>query len=208
MPIVIGPDHLSSLVDYGTISAAFSFSDAYEVRGGPGPSAYLTLRRGVRAGVVDYDDLSVAPADWARMFDISRWLVLAAFDDGRCVGGATVACLTPDLKILEGRSDLDAVSDVRVWPNYRKRGVATVLLRSAASQSLSAGIKYLKVETQNTNVSACRLYSSTEFRLVAANPNAYRGESREWQLTWLLDLRCTDSPGAKAWVVMLGLRVK
>jgi len=45
------------------------------------------------------------------------------------------------------------------------------------------------VETQNINVSACRLYASQGFELRTVNRNAYPTLPDEIQLLWYKDLR-------------------
>jgi streptothricin acetyltransferase len=42
----------------------------------------------------------------------------------------------------------------------------------------------LKVETQNTNLAACRLYAQQGFRLVQANHDAYPELPGDVQLIW------------------------
>jgi hypothetical protein len=42
----------------------------------------------------------------------------------------------------------------------------------------------LKVETQNTNVAACRFYARQGFRLTQANRNAYPALPGDVQLIW------------------------
>jgi GNAT superfamily N-acetyltransferase len=122
------------------------------------------------------------PAAWP--FDMSRWGVLTARIGGRRVGGAVVAFDTPGVTMLEGRSDLAVLWDVRVAPDVRRRGVGTALFRAAERWAIARGCRQLKIETQETNVAACRLYEREGCVLRERHP-----QGDEVQLLWYKDLR-------------------
>jgi GNAT superfamily N-acetyltransferase len=86
--------------------------------------------------------------------------------------------------MLEGRSDLAVLWDVRVAPPARGRGVAGALFRAAEDWARAQGCRELKVETQHVNIAACRLYARHGCRLAQVNPGAYAELPGELQLIW------------------------
>jgi GNAT superfamily N-acetyltransferase len=176
----------SSLIDYASVSIAFEVRERLAVaapdlglRGlhlatEPVPAPY----------VKDYDADGHAPPNWASRFDLGRWGVLAAFADGKRVGGATIARDTPAVTMLEGRLDVAVLWDLRVTPSLRGRGVGTLLLRRAEAWAASHGGRWLKIETQNVNVAACRFYAGQGCRLGAIHRFAYPTRPDEAQLLW------------------------
>ena len=96
------------------------------------------------------------PTDWPHQFDVRPWTVLLAHADGELAGGAVLVTDSPELDMLEYRSDLAVLWDLRVRPDWRGRGVGTRLFRAAVEWGRRRGKQELKVETQNINVPACR----------------------------------------------------
>jgi len=92
--------------------------------------------------------------------------------------------------MLEGRTDLAVLWDIRVSPDRRGKGIGTQLFRRAADWARERGCGELKVETQNINVRACRFYAGQGCRLGAIHRHAYREEhvAHETMLLWYLDL--------------------
>ena len=60
--------------------------------------------------------------------------------------------------MLEGRRDLAALWDIRVSPNARRQGVGSALFERVEAWAGLHGCRQLRIETQNTNVQACRVY--------------------------------------------------
>ena len=73
--------------------------------------------------VKDYDDLGGCPMSWPDRFDVGDWLLLLAFDGDNHVGGAAAVCRCPDVQMLDSRSDLAVLWDIRVHPDYRRSAV-------------------------------------------------------------------------------------
>jgi GNAT superfamily N-acetyltransferase len=142
----------------------------------------------------DYDALGEMPAGWGDRFDTSNWCLLVARIDGRCVGGATIAFNTPGLDMLEGRSDLAVLWDIRVARGLRRRGVGGALLEAGETWARGHGCRHLKVETQNVNVPACRFYARHGFVLQTVRSGMYPQCPDEVQLLWYkaLDKRSTE----------------
>ena len=93
-----------------------------------------------------------------------------------------------DIEMLEGREELALLWDIRVAPAERNHGVGTALLDAGESWAGARGARVLKVETQNTNVPACRFYASHGFVLGAVGRGAYPELPNEVQFLWYKDL--------------------
>ena len=139
--------------------------------------------------VKDYDaDPGNHPLEWLARFDVRDWGFLAARSGELRVGGAVIVSRSPDIEMLEGRDDLALLWDIRVAPGARRRGVGTALLAAGESWARTRGANVLKVETQNTNVPACRFYASHGFVLGALHRGAYPDLPNEIQFLWYKDL--------------------
>ena len=137
----------------------------------------------------DYDACGLGPADWTERWDVSHWGVIAAFDGRRRVGGSVLARKTPGKWMLEDRDDLVVLQDMRVDPEYRRRGIGSRLFRRAVEWAQQRGCRQLKVETQNINAPACRFYAGQGCELGAIDRHAYSDFPEEVQLLLYLDLR-------------------
>lgn len=137
----------------------------------------------------DYDAVAgEGPSQWAVRFDLSNWALFTARFARRIVGGATVAFDTPGLTMLEGRRDLAALWDIRVAPEFRRQGVGSALFERVEVWSKLHGCRQLKIETQNTNVPACRFYERQGCQLRAIHRGVYPDLPEEIQLLWYKDL--------------------
>jgi GNAT superfamily N-acetyltransferase len=124
------------------------------------------------------------PAEWRASFDVSKWGCVVAWVDGHRVGGAVIAFDTPGVTMLEGRRDLAVLWDLRVAPEMRGRGVGTALFREVEKWAIAHGCRELEIETQNTNVRACRFYERRGCELRDSHP-----VGDEVQLLWWKPLR-------------------
>jgi GNAT superfamily N-acetyltransferase len=100
------------------------------------------------------------------------------------LGGAVVALRTPELPLLEGRSDLAALWDIRVAPDRRGCGLGAMLFRATEDWARARECVGLKVETQNVNVPACRFYQRQGCVLSSVQVGAYPSLPDEVQLIW------------------------
>jgi len=94
----------------------------------------------------------------------------------------------PEFDLLEDRDDLALLWDLRVAPQFRRRGVASALLAAAEQWACARACRVLKVETQNINAPACRFYAACGFALRHVNTSAYEGLPDEIQLLWCKQL--------------------
>lgn len=121
-------------------------------------------------------------------WDLSGWVMLCAFEGEQRAGGAVVAVHTEGMWFLRGRNDTSALWDIRVGHDYRRRGVGRALVEAAVAWSRARGLVRMKIETQNTNVTACRFYKAMGARLGGVERFAYTNVPDEVELDWYLDL--------------------
>jgi len=193
MRIEVSEESIAALAEYACIPIAFDVSRVFDVAArGPGRTGFvLSDRRSDSAAYVkDYDAMKgEGPLQWAQRFDLSNWGLFVARIEGERVGGAAVAYDTPGLDMLEGRTDLAMLWDIRVVPAIRGQGVGSALFRAVEVWATARGCSHLKVETQNINVPACRFYARQGCVLEGVHRDAYPGLPGEIQLLWRKDLR-------------------
>lgn len=133
-----------------------------------------------------------ALTDWIQRWDTSGWAFFVASIGGAAVGGATVATRTAEVCMLDRRDDLAVLWDLRVHPDHQRSGVGSALLDHAMEWSRAEGMTQMKIETQNTNVAACRFYLARGAELRGIVHHAYAGAAEpiasDVQLHWWLDL--------------------
>ena len=139
--------------------------------------------------VKEYDEIeSERPSAWPAKWDLTNWLILAAFAGKQRVAGCAVAFDTPGLDMLAGRKDMAALIDIRVDPAFRGQGIGSALLEQAAEWACGRGCRLLKIETQNNNVPACRFYAKRGCELGAIMRYAYTDYPDEVELIWYKQL--------------------
>ena len=142
--------------------------------------------------VKDYDTYRDGPPErWLQRFDTRNWGFLVARDEGRTVGGATIAYDTPGVLWGEGRRDLTVLWDLRVQIGRRRGGVGSILFDHAVEWTRKRGCKRMKIETQNVNVPACRFYAKHGCHLGNIDRYGYVGSphvAHEVMLIWYFDL--------------------
>lgn len=198
MTVQIREEPPSALAEYARVSIAFEVHERLAVLTPGGGLGGLRLRseRVAVPYVKDYDAVpGQHPTAWPAQFDLARWGILAAWADGARVGGAVIAWATPGVEMLEGRSDLAVLWDLRVLPDRRDQGIGAALFRAAESWALVRGVRWLKVETQNVNVAACRFYARQGCTLGALHRFAYPTLPDEAQLLWYKPLGIVAGAG-------------
>lgn len=81
--------------------------------------------------------------------------------------------------------------DLRVHPDYQRRGVGKQLFETAVAGARAQGCRVLGLETQNVNMPACRFYARQGCTLGAIHRYGYRGipsVAHETMLLWYLEL--------------------
>ena len=191
MTLVVTEEPMAALPEYARVPIIFTVDRVLDVTNrddGLGGFA-LSERRLEVPYEKDYDAIAGdGPLQWGRRFDLSKWALFTARFADRIVGGATVAFDTPGLTMLEGRSDLAVLWDIRVAPDARRQGVGSELFQRVEAWAQFRGCRQLKIETQNINVRACRFYERQGCRLQAVNRAVYPEPPEEIQLLWYKDL--------------------
>lgn len=180
-----------SLASYASVAIAFRVTEVLDLDRATTAGSVLPGRiRAIAAPYVkDYDAYpGNSPRDWPMRFDISRWDFLAAYVSEQRVGGAVIIARDPRVEFIEERDDLAVLWDLRVAPPFRRRGVGGALLGAVEAWARARRSGVLQVETQNTNVPACRFYARHGFVLKGANHEAYAELPEEVQLLWAKDL--------------------
>lgn len=128
---------------------------------------------------------------YEEQFDITNWVFYMAFAGDKPIGAVTVAAQTENVNMLEGRSDLSVLWDLRVDDAVKGRGVGTRLFQLAAEWSREKGFVQMIIECQNNNVPACRFYQKQGAVLGKIDAHAYWHDPAvrdEVQLIWYLTL--------------------
>jgi ribosomal protein S18 acetylase RimI-like enzyme len=193
MTVEIVEEDASCLAEYARLSTAFEVRTLFDAQ------AIAALARGEESVeepihspyIKDYDAYPDSrPLEWAKRFRVERWGLIAAFLAGERVGGAAIAIGDDSVEMLNGRPDSAVLWDVRVAPHARSRGIGSALLERAESWARGRGARMIRVETQNVNVPACRLYSRRGFTVEGVCANAYEDLPEEVQLIWKKSLDC------------------
>lgn len=188
MGIDVIEEPVPALAEYGDIPIAFEVSEVFDVVAEANGGVRLGARHVPVPYTKDYDAIGDNPMRWAERFDLSHWGFFSAFSGAQRVGRAAVARDTSTLEMLEGRRNLALLWDIRVAPSARRRGVGSALFDAAVAWARSRGCLELKVETQNTNVAACRFYAQKGCTLRTVHRGAYPELPDEVQLLWFKDL--------------------
>ena len=191
MTIEVTEESMTALPEYARVPIIFTVDSVLDVtNSNDGPGGCRSSERRLEVPYEkDYDAIAgEGPLQWAHRFNLSNWALFMARCATRIVGGATVAFDTPGLTMLEGRRDLAILWDIRVSPDARRRGVGSALLERVEGWAHLHGCRQLKIETQNTNVRACRFYEQRGYELRAINRAAYPELPEEIQLLWYKDL--------------------
>ncbi|MCB1230114.1 MAG: GNAT family N-acetyltransferase [Verrucomicrobiae bacterium] len=184
-------DSIRNWEEYGKVPISYRVAGIFEVvcqntnRGG----VSLEERAIQVPYTKDYDALAgEGPSRWARNWNVSNWGVISAFDGPRRIGGCVLAWRTEGLELLEGREDFVVLWDIRVHPDERGRGIGSALFSAAVAWARDRRCRLLRVETQNTNVPACRFYAAQGCVLLHVHRFAYPDLPDEVQLIWELPL--------------------
>jgi streptothricin acetyltransferase len=190
--IIALPLNQPTLEQYAQIPISFEVKSILDVTMiDDGLGGMVFHRRDVERPYVKNYDSHEMPVQWLEKFDTRHWRLFYAREGKRNIGGLVLACKTPGVYMLEGRDDLAVVWDIRVLPEYRRKGTGSLLFRQAIDWAGENHCTQLKVETQNTNLAACEFYIKQGCRLGGLNSHAYRGNpvtKDSVQLLWYLDL--------------------
>ena len=194
MRIEIKEIDAKELRQYGRVPSRFEVASVFgvsQIDGGLG-GLKLSEEKLDDPYVKDYDQYEGdKPGDWPTRFDVSKWGLFLASDDQRPVGAAAVAFNSPKVNMLDGRTDLAVLWDIRVHPEYRRQGIGRNLFQRASEWAKAKRCHQLKIETQNVNVVACKFYARQGCRLGAISRYGYAHDPKvqhEVVLLWYLVL--------------------
>ncbi len=199
MTIEIVEEEIARLPDHASIRSAFTVERVLEVEMLDGGLRGIALTERVLEAPYekDYDATQEGgPAQWPVIFDVSNWGWLGARSGTQRVGGAVIAFNTPGIHMLGERSDLAVLWDIRVRPELRRHGIGGRLFGAVERWASARRCRWLKIETQNINVPACRFYARRGCVLGAIHRFAYPDLPGETILLWYRDLsaeRCLHS---------------
>ena len=191
MPLEIRKMGTDSLPRYSEVPISFRVESIFRLE--PEDAGLVGIRfreEPVSSSYIkDYDaDKGEGPTRWLKRFDMSGWGIFMAFEGERHIGGVIV---TPGIFIGDLDPRFAQVFDIRLRPEDRRRGNGAQLVRGAAEWAKEQGCEYLKIETQNTNVPACRFYARQGCKLGNIDEFAYIGHpeaEHEVRLVWYLEL--------------------
>jgi GNAT superfamily N-acetyltransferase len=175
------------LSEYGKIPISFEVRTVLDVQLPDGGLKGIRLaeRPAAHPWIKDYDAFKgEGPTRWADHWKVENWGVISAFLEGARVGGCAIAHDTPGLRKLEDQKDIAVLWDIRVAPDCRGKGIGGRLVEASIEWAKRRRCRLLKVETQNVNVPACRLYAKHGFTLGVINRYAYPQLPDEVELIW------------------------
>lgn len=177
------------LTEYGEVSIAFYVESEYRVI--PNDSGLKGLQLVEVEPEYPYwvdHGLGELPEMWWVKWDLTNWIIISAYKDGKRVGGGIVAFDTAGVDLLGGRKDLALLWDLRVDEQWRGHGIGSKIFAACVEWSKERGCKYLKIETQTYNIAACKFYAKQGAVLGMIDTQAYPHQPRIKQLIWYLDL--------------------
>lgn len=191
MAVELWPVNKETLTKYYTIPSSFEVVSILDVKVIDDGFKGMNLRekKVAKPYVKNYDE-NENPFRWLD-YNTSNWMMFVVKYDEKPVGGLTMACKTPELRMLNGRDNLADVWDLRVHPDFKRRGIGTKLFSRAIAWCREQGYKQLCVETQNVNVPACRFYLKQGCVLGGINRYWYYDSpavADEVQFVWFMDL--------------------
>jgi ribosomal protein S18 acetylase RimI-like enzyme len=187
MTVEIVEESPSALLTYATVPIAFEVNAVLD------EDTLDDWRRGDELRAIpldapytkDYDRYpGNHPMEWPMRFHMASWGFLGAYNDSARVGGAVIVVADKQIDLLEGQSDMALLWDLRVAPAARRLGVGRALLDRAEEWASGRGARWMRVETQQVNVPACRFYITRGFALEHIRRGAYADLPNEIQLLW------------------------
>jgi ribosomal protein S18 acetylase RimI-like enzyme len=135
-----------------------------------------------------YENTEDDPFPRHKKWDVSNWGIFIYKKNEMIVGGCVVAVRTEEIYMLEGRTDMAVLWDIRVHPEYQRSGIGSKLFQAAKAFAIESNCKLIKIETQNVNVPACHFYKRQGCHLAGMNMHAYSKYTEEVQLLWYMAL--------------------
>ena len=175
-----------ALTAYASVSGRFQVTSRVDLASIESPT--LSIEPLERAYGKDLDaGADQSPSRWPGLYDLGRWGIFIAYDSETPAGACAVATGTPSLYFATAPHEA-LLWDIRVAPGYRGRGAGTAMFEAVAKWARNQGFGALLIETQDTNLPACRFYKSRGCSVVQVRRGAYAEYPREALVVWRLDL--------------------
>lgn len=75
---------------------------------------------------------------------------------------------------LEWVLDEGSLTDIAVLKDYRRKGIATLLMNRLMDEAKSQNLQFVTLEVRHSNIPAIKLYESYGFEQVGKRPSYYR----------------------------------
>jgi ribosomal protein S18 acetylase RimI-like enzyme len=184
LDIQVAEEPIETLAQQREVSIAFQYTKLYDVIESP-DGFVLTEQELATPRIKDYDLVDDDdPTNWSERFDVSKWGFIVGRSGGKRIAGAVIAYGHEGIEVLEDRDDLAVLWDLRIDPNFRNKGIGPKLFQAVEAWAVSRGCTELKIETQNTNIPACKFYARQGCSLRAANRDVYICLPEEIQMFW------------------------
>ena len=138
----------------------------------------LSLKKAPREPFA-FDVADEHPEAWKTFITMRNFKMFGIYEENRLAAAMSLVHDNPSVRMLDGREDVLLVWDLRVHPDYQRKGYGKALIAHAENEAKTLGVKHLRIETQNTNPNAVDFYSSMGFELSHIREHAYSGESLE-----------------------------
>lgn len=106
--------------------------------------------------------------EYEKMVENSTFI--GAYDGDACIGLAVVQ---------DGFFKYMYLYDLKVNPEYRRKGVAKLLIDKASDIALSLGYNGIYTQGQDNNLGACLFYIKSGFYIGGFDTNVYKGTKQE-----------------------------
>ena len=192
MKIDIKKEGRSLLDVYSTIPTSFQVDSIYRLETDFAESLMLELKEEKidKPFIKDYDKHPCdRPKEELKKFDIENWVFYGAYLDSSLAGCLILAHKSKKVYMLEGRDDIMCLWDIRIHPDLRRKGIGSKLFEAAVEETARLGCKFMKIETQNINVQACKFYKKQGCELGTISRYAYKDYPDEIQFVWYYFIR-------------------
>lgn len=174
---------------YSKVSISFQVDSVYKVETKKnGLKGLEIVEESIDSYIKEYDTEGDNPSRLIKKFDVKNWRMVLAEDNNVVIGGAIIAHDTHGINMLEGKSDLAVLWDIRVDPAYRGYNIGSKIIGEVKKWAAGNQCNRLKIETQNINAKACRFYVKQGAELTGFNRHYYKDHPEEIQFIWSIYL--------------------
>lgn len=125
---------------------------------------------------------------WKDILNEETTEIIVIEKNNEYVGGVITVTHSPKVNMHKNDMTNAVLWDIRVHPNYQKRGIASKLLNKSIEFSKKMNCKSLLIETQNNNPKAINFYTKNKAYLHEINKGVYESLLGETQLIFKIDI--------------------